>query len=76
MCNVGDGDEKVTKGKSPKKKEKCENKKWTKNPKSSKAQAMKEWTVQNWSPSKGSPVRSSLVKARGKVGVCRGSYKR
>lgn len=73
-CNVGDGDEEATKRKSPKKKEKCENKKWTKNPKSSKAQAMKQWTVQNWSPSKGSPARSSLVKGRGKVGMCGGVH--
>nr|XP_012602214.1 coilin isoform X1 [Microcebus murinus] len=67
---VDDGDEE-TKRKSPKKKEKCEYKKKTKNPKSPKAQAVKERTIQSCSPPKGS-ARNSLAKVRkkGGVGVC------
>ncbi|EPQ11636.1 Coilin [Myotis brandtii] len=67
--DVVDEDDKETKRKSPKKKEKCAYRKQTKNPKSSKAQTVKEWTVQKCSPPKGSPARNSLVKAKRKGGV-------
>ncbi|XP_008593029.1 PREDICTED: coilin [Galeopterus variegatus] len=69
--SVVDDDDGETKRKSPKKKEKCEYKKKAKSPKSPKAQAVKEWTTQNCSPSKRS-ARSSFVKARrkGGVGIC------
>ncbi|XP_036197331.1 coilin isoform X1 [Myotis myotis] len=66
--DVVDEDDKETKRKSPKKKEKRAYRKQTKNPKSSRAQAVKEWTVQKCSPPKGS-ARNSLVKAKRKGGV-------
>uniref|UniRef100_A0A2K5V1Z7 Coilin n=1 Tax=Macaca fascicularis TaxID=9541 RepID=A0A2K5V1Z7_MACFA len=67
---VGDDNEE-TKRKSPKKKEKCEYKKKTKNPKSPKVQAVKDWANQRCSSPKGS-ARNSLVKAKrkGSVSVC------
>ncbi|XP_054441420.1 coilin [Pteronotus mesoamericanus] len=65
--DADDGEE--TKKKSPKKKEKCVYRKQTKNPKFSKAQTVKEWTVQKHSPPKGSPARNSLVNAKRKGGV-------
>ncbi|XP_004481300.1 coilin [Dasypus novemcinctus] len=67
VCEVMD-EEEETKRKSPKKKEKCEYKKQTKNPKSPKAQAAKEWAIQNCSPPKVSPGRNSLVKGKKKDG--------
>lgn len=66
--DVVDEDDKETKRKSPKKKEKRAYRKQTRNPKSSKAQTVKEWTVQKCSPPKGS-ARNSLVKAKRKGGV-------
>ena len=44
--SIADDDDEETKRKAPKKKEKCDYKKQTKNPKSSKAQPVKEWIVQ------------------------------
>ncbi|XP_019492123.1 PREDICTED: coilin [Hipposideros armiger] len=67
-CGVVDDDGEETKRKSPKKKEKCQYKKQTKNSKASKAQTGKEWTVQKCGPSKG-PARNSLVKAKRKGGM-------
>ncbi|KAL2765289.1 coilin, partial [Daubentonia madagascariensis] len=67
-CGVVDDDDEETKRKSPKKKEKCEYKKKTKNPKSPRAQAVKERTVQSCSPPKSS-ARNSLAKGRRKGGV-------
>ncbi|XP_053426027.1 coilin isoform X2 [Nycticebus coucang] len=69
-CSVVDNDDEETKRKSPKKKEKCEYKKKTKNAKSAKVQAMKEQTVRSYPP-KGS-AKNSLVKARkkGGIGIC------
>ncbi|KAM5306335.1 coilin [Glossophaga mutica] len=67
--DVVDDDEEEMKKKSPKKKEKCVNRKQAKNSKSSKAQRVKEWTVQKGSLTKGSPARNSLVKAKRKGGV-------
>ncbi|XP_021561585.1 coilin [Carlito syrichta] len=61
-CAVVDEDEE-TKRKSPKKKEKCEYKKKTKNPKSSKVQAVKEWPSHSCSPPKSS-ARNSIRKVR------------
>nr|XP_019591968.1 PREDICTED: coilin isoform X2 [Rhinolophus sinicus] len=69
-CGGVDDDDEQTKRKSPKKK-KCQYKKQTKNSKSSKAQPVKEWTVQKCGPPKGSPARNSLVKAKRKGGVDR-----
>ncbi|XP_058416591.1 coilin [Diceros bicornis minor] len=66
---VVDDDDEETKRKSPKKKEKCEYKKQAKNPRLSKAQTVKEWTMQKCSPPKGSPARNSLVKSKRKGGV-------
>ncbi|ELK01698.1 Coilin [Pteropus alecto] len=66
---IADDDDEETKRKAPKKKEKCDYKKQTKNPKSSKAQPVKEWIVQKCSPPKASPPRNSLVKAKRKGGV-------
>ncbi|XP_073902213.1 coilin isoform X3 [Castor canadensis] len=71
-CGTVDDDDEETKKKSPKRKEKCEYKKQTRNPKSPKAQAAKEWTPQNCSPPKGS-AKNSLAKARRKSGVGKGS---
>ncbi|XP_064439620.1 coilin isoform X2 [Mirounga angustirostris] len=68
MCSVVDGDDEETKRKSPKRKEKCEYKKQTKNSRSSKAQTVKDWAAPNCGPPKGSPARNSLVKAKRKGG--------
>ncbi|XP_077020983.1 coilin isoform X2 [Tamandua tetradactyla] len=70
ICGVmnDDDEEEETKRKSPKKNEKCEYKKQTKNPKSPKAQTAKEWTIQSCSSSKGSPGRNNLVKGKKKDG--------
>lgn len=62
---VDDGE---TAKKSPKKKEKREYKKHAKTPKSSKAQSVKEWTLQKCSP-KALPTRNSLVEANRKGGM-------
>ena len=62
---VDDGE---TEKKSPKKKEKREYKKHAKTPKSSKAQSVKEWTLQKCSP-KALPARNSLVRANRKGGM-------
>ncbi|XP_042822707.1 coilin isoform X1 [Panthera tigris] len=72
MCGVVDGDDEETKRKSPKRKEKCELKRQTKNSRSSKAQTVKDWAISNCGPLKGSLARNSLVKAKrkGGVGVC------
>ncbi|XP_004378162.1 coilin [Trichechus manatus latirostris] len=71
-CEVEGDDAEETRRKSPKKKEKGECKRQIKNPKPPKAQTVKEWTVQNCSPPKGSPGRNSLVKAKkkGGIGIC------
>lgn len=69
MCSVVDGDDEETKRKSPKRKEKGEYKKQTKNSRSSKAQTVKDWAAPNCGPPKGSPARNSLVKAKRKGGV-------
>ncbi|XP_059006071.1 coilin isoform X1 [Mustela lutreola] len=69
MCSVVDGDDEGTKRKSPKRKEKCEYKKQTKNSRSSKAQTVKDWAAPNCGPLKGSPARNSLVKAKRKGGT-------
>ncbi|XP_037665673.1 coilin [Choloepus didactylus] len=68
---MDDEEEEEKKGQSPKKKEKFEYKKQTKNPKSPKAQTAKEWTIQNCSPPKGSG-KNSLVKGKkkGGGGIC------
>ncbi|XP_004685066.1 PREDICTED: coilin [Condylura cristata] len=68
-CGIVDEDEEETKRRTPKKKEKSEYKKRAKNPKSSKAQTAREWTIQNYNPPKGTPVRNNLVKAKRKGGV-------
>ncbi|XP_040496806.1 coilin isoform X1 [Ursus maritimus] len=68
-CSVVDGDDEETKRKSPKRKEKCEYKKQTKNSRSSKAQTLKDWATPNCGPPKGSAARNSLVKAKRKGGV-------
>ncbi|XP_042772000.1 coilin isoform X2 [Panthera uncia] len=72
MCGVVDGDDEETKRKSPKRKEKCELKRQTKNSRSSKAQTVKDWAISNCGPLKGSLARNSLVKAKrkGGAGVC------
>ncbi|XP_064351022.1 coilin isoform X2 [Camelus dromedarius] len=67
-CAVVEDDDGQTERKSPKKKEKCEYKKQTRNPKSSKAQSVKGWPIQKCSLPKGSPARNSLVKAKRKGG--------
>uniref|UniRef100_A0A8C6QBR4 Coilin n=1 Tax=Nannospalax galili TaxID=1026970 RepID=A0A8C6QBR4_NANGA len=56
-------EEEESKKKSPERKEKCEHRKQSRNPKSPKAQ--KEWSLQNCSLPKGAP-RSNLAKARRK----------
>ncbi|XP_037351329.1 coilin [Talpa occidentalis] len=68
-CGIVDEDEEETKRRTPRKKEKSEYKKRAKNPKSSKAQTAREWTIQNYNPPKGTPVRNNLVKAKRKGGV-------
>ncbi|CAK7290990.1 COIL [Vulpes lagopus] len=68
-CSVVDGDDEETKRKSPKRKEKCEYKKQSKNSRSSKAQSAKDWAIPNGGPPKGSPARSSLVKTKRKSGA-------
>ncbi|GAB5580874.1 coilin isoform X1 [Prionailurus iriomotensis] len=72
MCGVVDGDDEETKRKSPKRKEKCELKRQTKNSRSSKAQTVKDWAISNCGPLKSSPARNNLVKAKrkGGAGVC------
>ena len=67
-CDVVEVDDGETEKKLPKKKEKREYKKHAKTPKSSKAQSVKEWTIQKCSP-KALPARNSLVKANRKGGV-------
>ncbi|KAM6163623.1 coilin [Rhynchocyon petersi] len=68
---VGD-DDKEPRRCSPKKKERSDCQRQTRNPKPPKAQQVKGWSVQNLSPPKASPVRNSLVKVRkkGVVGTC------
>ncbi|XP_057572171.1 coilin isoform X2 [Hippopotamus amphibius kiboko] len=66
VVDIDDGE---TERKSPKKKEKREYKKQAKTPKCSKAQSVREWTIQKCSPPKGPPARSSLVKAKRKGGT-------
>ncbi|XP_046533406.1 coilin isoform X1 [Equus quagga] len=68
-CGLVDDDDEETKRKSPKKKEKCEYKKQAKNPRSSKAQTVKEWPIQKHSPPKHSPARNSTVKSKRKGAV-------
>ncbi|XP_077618990.1 coilin [Crocuta crocuta] len=72
VCSVADGDDEETKRKSPKRKERCELKRQTKNSRSSKAQPAKDWAVSSGGPPKGAPARNSLAKARrkGGAGVC------
>uniref|UniRef100_G1T149 Coilin n=1 Tax=Oryctolagus cuniculus TaxID=9986 RepID=G1T149_RABIT len=67
-CGTMDDNDEETQRKSPKKKEKCEYKKQTKNSKSPKVPVVKEWTAQNCSTPK-SPAKNSLAKARRKAGV-------
>lgn len=68
MCDAVEVDDGETEKKLPKKKEKREYKKHAKTPKSSKAQSVKEWTIQKCSP-KALPARNSLVKAKRKGGM-------
>ncbi|XP_052514824.1 coilin isoform X2 [Budorcas taxicolor] len=67
-CDAVEVDDGETEKKSPKKKEKREYKKHAKTPKSSKAQSVKEWTLQKCSP-KALPARNSLVRANRKGGM-------
>ncbi|KAB0367876.1 hypothetical protein FD755_021200 [Muntiacus reevesi] len=67
-CDVVEVDDGEAEKKLPKKKEKREYKKHAKTPKSSKAQSVKEWTIQKCSP-KALPARNSLVKANQKGGM-------
>ena len=64
-CDAVEVDDGETAKKSPKKNEKHEYKKHAKTPKSSKAQSVKEWTLQKCSP-KALPARNSLVEANRK----------
>ncbi|XP_029784420.1 coilin isoform X2 [Suricata suricatta] len=71
-CSVVDGNDEETKRKSPKRKERCELKRQTKNSRSSKARTAKDWAGSNCGPLKGAPARNSVVKAKrkGGAGVC------
>ncbi|XP_006889515.1 PREDICTED: coilin [Elephantulus edwardii] len=71
-CEVVSDDDKETKRKASKKKEKDQSKRQVKNHKPPKTQAVKERTLLNCSPLKGSPARNShaKVKKKGMVSIC------